>query len=44
MYSLLTQSIQMMNKKIAEQKNRHQKTLESNQRNEKRLLRYRARI
>ena len=34
----------MMDKKIAEQKHKQQKTAESNMRNEKRLLRYRARI
>lgn len=34
----------MMDKKIGEQKHRHQKIMESNARNEKRLLRYRARI
>lgn len=33
-----------MNKRLAEQKYRQQKVVESNQRNEKRLLRYRARI
>lgn len=33
-----------MDKRIAEQKHKQQKTVESNMRNEKRLLRYRARI
>jgi len=34
----------MIDKRIAEQKHKQQKVVESNQRNEKRLLRYRARI
>lgn len=33
-----------MEKRIAENQHRHQKMVESNMRNEKRLLRYRARI
>lgn len=33
-----------MDKRIMEQRHRQQKTMESNVRNEKRLLRYRARI
>jgi hypothetical protein len=36
--------VEKLDKKIVEQQNRQQKVAESNMRNEKRMLRYRARI